>query len=124
MTVELTDMSCPECTSPLQVIYDSPRKQVRTGWACADCGFVASEKAEFREQVPLSEDEEYVLRIEKSLTTADVRDPRDDVIDEFRARATERMAADEVWMLVDPEDGSLVDILAGESDGEDEAGAG
>lgn len=115
MSIELSDVGCPACGHRLQVIYDCPRKQVLVGWACPDCGFVSSEKERFQDRVPLSEDEEYVLRIEQSLTDADVRDGIDHVRDEFRTRAAEEMGDGEVWMLIDPEDGTLVDILADET---------
>ena len=117
MAIELSDVGCPECGHRLQVVYATPRKQVVTGWACPDCGFAAAVKDGFQGKV--SEAEEFVLRIEKSLTTADVHAPRTDVRGEFRARAAESMAEDEVWMLIDPDDGSLVDIIAGEQ-GENE----
>ena len=79
MAIELSDSTCPECGHRLQVIYASTRKQVVTGWACPDCGLVASEKEGFQGKI----------------------------------------SDDEVWMLVDPADGSLVDILAGGEESKD-----
>lgn len=116
MTIELSDRGCPECGHRLQVIYVSERKQVVSGWACSDCGFVASEKQGFQETVDLPQDKEYVVRIEKPLTAADIHDGTSDITDEFRARAEENLSDDEVWMLIDPDDDSLVDIVADETD--------
>ena len=114
MTIELSEKECPDCESQLQVIYVTELKQVVSGWACPDCGFLASKKHGFEGSVPKPKTREYVLRVERPLTSEDVRDPLADVFDEFRARASRDMADDEVWMLLDPADGSLVDIRAGE----------
>jgi rubredoxin len=116
MTIELSDVDCPECGHRLQVIYVSKRKQVVSGWACSECGFVASEKQGFQDSIDLSRDKEYVVRIEKPLTTADIGDCADNIEDEFRARADEKIGNDEVWMLIDPDDDSLVDIVANETE--------
>lgn len=112
MTIELSDVACPECGHRLQVIYVSERKQVVSGRACSDCGFVASEKQGFQDSVDISRDKEYIVRVEKSLSTADIRREFSEITEEFRARATEEVSDDEVWMLIDPDDDSLVDIVA------------
>lgn len=114
MTIERSDVACPECESRLQVIYVSERKQVVSGWACSDCGFVASEKQGFEDTVDISRDKEYILRVEKPLTTGEIRREFVDIEEEFRARAAENMSGEEVWMLIDPDDDSLVDIVADE----------
>lgn len=113
MTIEVSDRPCPECGDDLRVIYVSRLQQVVSGWSCANCGFVESEKQQFRATVPLTEDEDYLIRRLKPLSTADVRDPLGDVEGEFRARATAEMDADEVWMLVDPDSEELVDVVYG-----------
>jgi len=94
------------------VIYVSELEQVVAGWACSDCGFTESAAGE-TDSVPLSEPEEYVLRIERPLTTAEAASGRD-VCEEFRARAESEIAPGEVWQLIDPEDGLVVDVVAGE----------
>ena len=114
MTIETSDVACPDCESILQVIYVTELKQVVSGWACPDCGFIASEREGYYDSVPVSEPQEYLLRIEKPLSSEEVRDPLGAVEDEFRARAASEMADDEVWLLLDPADGSLVDVLAGD----------
>ena len=116
MTIETSDRPCPDCGTALQVIYISERQQVVSGWSCGECGYVESEKHRFRARVPKPERTEYVLRIEKSLTSDDVRDPLGDVESEFRARASAEMDDDEVWLLLDPETGDLVDVVAGDGD--------
>jgi len=113
VTIEVSDRPCPECGEALRVIYVSRLQQVVSGWSCANCGFVESEKQQFRATVPLSEDEDYLVRRLKPLSTADVRDSLGDVEGEFRARATAEMDADEVWMLVDPDSEELVDVVYG-----------
>lgn len=113
MTIEVSDRPCPECGDDLRVIYVSRLQQVVSGWSCANCGFVESEKQQFRATVPLTEDEDYLIRRLKPLSTAEVRDPLGDVEGEFRARATAEMDADEVWMLVDPDSEELVDVVYG-----------
>jgi len=113
VTIEVSDRPCPECGDDLRVIYVSRLQQVVSGWSCANCGFVESEKQQFRATVPLTEDEDYLIRRLKPLSTAEVRDPLGDVEGEFRARATAEMDADEVWMLVDPDSEELVDVVYG-----------
>jgi len=113
MTIEVSDRPCPECGADLRVIYVSQLQQVVSGWSCPTCGFVESEKQQFRATVPLIEDEDYLIRRLKPLSTADVRDPLGDVEGEFRARASAEMDADEVWMLVDPDSEELVDVIYG-----------
>ncbi len=115
MTIELSDESCPDCSEQLQVIYVTELKQVVSGWACPDCGYLASEKHGFEDRVPKPESQEYVLRKESSLSDDDVRTPLGDVVDEFNARASAEMDDDEVWLLIDPDDESLVDIRAGDA---------
>jgi rubredoxin len=122
MTIELSDRACPECGSRLQVIYVTELEQVVSGWACPDCGFLRSEKQGFEDSVPTPEHKEYVLRVEKPLTSDDVRDPLGDVEGEFRARASAAMGEDEVWLLIDPDRETLVDIRVGSDveDGDDD----
>ncbi|MFC7133762.1 MULTISPECIES: DUF5795 family protein [Salinibaculum] len=115
MTIEVSDRPCPDCGEHLQVIYVTELKQVVSGWACPDCGFLASEKHGFEDRVPTPESREYVVRTERPLSSEDVRDPLGDVVDEFRARASAEMADDEVWLLIDPEDETLVDAQVGEN---------
>ena len=119
MTIELSDTPCPDCAETLQVIYVTELKQVVSGWACPACGFLASEKHGFEDSVPQRDDETYILRKESAISTADVRAPLGDVVDEFNARASADMTDDEVWMLIDPEDESLVDIRAGDAVADD-----
>ncbi len=113
MTIEVSDRPCPECETPLHVIYVSRLQQVVSGWSCPDCGYVESEKQGFRATVPQIEDEAYLIRRLKPITSEDVRDPLGDVESEFRARATAEMDPDEVWLLVDPESEDLVDVMYG-----------
>lgn len=113
MTIRVSDRPCPECGADLRVIYVSRLEQVVSGWSCADCGYVESEKQGFRATVPQIEDEAYLIRKLKPLGTDDVRDPLGDVEGEFRARASAEMDPDEVWMLVDPESEKLVDVIFG-----------
>jgi DNA-directed RNA polymerase subunit RPC12/RpoP len=114
MTIQQSDLPCPDCGHPLQVIYVTELEQVVSGWACPECGYLASEKDGFEARVPKPDDREYVLRIEKPLGSNDVRDPLGDVEDEFRARASAEMADDEVWLLIDSEEGTVVDVEAGD----------
>ena len=113
MTIEVSDRPCPECEEPLNVIYISELQQVVSGWSCPACGYVESEKHRFRATVSLLEEEAYLIRKLKPITTEDVRDPLGDVESEFSARATAEMDPDEVWMLVDPDDEELVDVVYG-----------
>lgn len=55
-----------------------------------------------------------MLRVERPLTSDDVRDPLGNVEDEFRALASAEIADDEVWTLIDPEDDSVVDVHSGD----------
>lgn len=114
MTISSSDEDCPECSSTLQVVYVTELEQVVAGWTCPECGFVASKKDRFTDSVAVEEPEELVMRIEKPLSSDDVRDPLGDVQSEFRARASSGMAADELWLLIDPDDGSVVDVMAGD----------
>lgn len=122
MTIEVSDRPCPDCGDPLHVIYISELQQVVSGWSCPECGYVESEKHRYKASVPLIEPEAYLIRRLKPLTTEDVRDPLGDVEGEFRARASAEMDPDEVWMLVDPEDEELVDVIYGQAhrDGEED----
>lgn len=113
MTIRVSDRPCPECGEDLRVIYVSRLEQVVSGWSCPNCGFVESEKQDFRANVPLIEDEEFLIRRLKPFSTADVRDPLGDVESEFQARASDEMDPDEVWMLVDPDGEGLVDVVYG-----------
>lgn len=113
MPVEPSDVSCPDCGRRLQVIYATELRQIVSGYACAGCGFAASQK-EGLASVPLAEPREYLLRIEKPLSADDVRDSVADVREEFRARASESMAPDELWLLIDREEDVVVDLLAGD----------
>lgn len=114
MSIELSDRGCPECGHRLQTVYASELKQVVSRWVCTSCSFSASGDDEF-DRVPVTDSEEYILRIERSLTPDDVRDGRGSIGEEFRALA--QQASDgEVWMLVDPDDDTLVDIVASEND--------
>jgi len=115
MTIQQSDLPCPDCGERLQVIYVTELEQVVSGWACPDCGYLASETEGFEARVPTPEDREYVLRREKPLSREDVRSTLVDVTDEFRARASAEMDDDEVWLLIDPEDGTLVDVEAGDA---------
>jgi hypothetical protein len=42
----------------------------------------------------------------------DVSDPRESISDEFRRRSREQATGRGVWSLVDPADGSIVDLYA------------
>lgn len=77
-------------------------------------GCLASEKQRIEDSVAKPDREEYILRIEKPLSSDDVRDPLADVRDEFRARASSEMADNEVWLLIDPERDSVVDAKVGD----------
>ncbi|MFB6298357.1 MAG: hypothetical protein ABEH56_07540 [Salinirussus sp.] len=113
MPIETSDRPCPECDTPLQVAYVSEREQVVGGWACPDCGFLASGDGETG-SVEFSDGGEpaYVLRVERPLSAADVAEGRDTVREEFRARAS-RAGDGEVWQLLDAADGTLIDVVAG-----------
>jgi hypothetical protein len=115
MPIEQTEVGCPECEGTLQAIYISRRKQVISGMACPSCGFFDTQK-DGRDSVTLSSGNEsqYVMRIERPLDSEDIRSTLGDVPSEFRARARAEMADDELWLLVDPADNSLVDLVAGD----------
>lgn len=114
MTVERSDVGCPACGRTLQIIYATAHQQVVSGYACGHCGFATSAK-HGDQSVAYPRPKEYVLRIEKPLSEEDVSDPLSDVEAEFRERARESIEDDEVWLLIDPDDDSLVDIVAGDS---------
>ncbi len=114
MTIQQSDLPCPDCGHSLQVIYVTELEQVVSGWTCPECGYLASERDDFEARVPQPEEREYVLRIEKRLSSEDVRTPLATVEDEFRARASAEMADDEVWLLIDPDEDTVVDVEAGD----------
>jgi hypothetical protein len=121
MTIEQSDTPCPDCEHPLQVIYVTELKQVVSGWACPDCGYLASEKTGLEGSVPKPEKREYILRVERPLSDDDVRDPLATVEDEFRARARAEMGDDEVWLLIDPSEERVVDARVGDGVGESDS---
>lgn len=114
MTIEQSDRPCPDCEHPLQVIYVTELQQVVSGWACPECGYLASEKDGTEDSVAKPERREYVLRVEKRLDDSDVRTPLATVEDEFRARARAEMDDDEVWLLIDPAEETVVDARVGD----------
>ena len=121
MTIEQSDRPCPDCGHPLQVIYVTELQQVVSGWACPECGYLASEKDGIEGSVPKPEKREVLRRIEKPLSDDDVRDPLASVEDEFRARARAEMSDDEVWLLIDPEKETIVDARVGDDVEESDA---
>jgi len=123
VTIEVSDRPCPECEEPLDVISISELQQIVSGWSCPACGYVESEKHRFRATVPLLEKEASLIRKLKPITTEDVRDRLGNVEGEFSARATAEMDADEVWMLVDPDDEELVEVVCGADHRESEESA-
>jgi uncharacterized Zn finger protein len=112
MTIEQTDIACPDCGTNLQVIYVTELKQSVSGWACPNCGYVASKREGFEDSVEVSE-REYLMRVEKPLKSSDIRDSETTVEDEFRARAA-NMSDDELWLLIDPETDEIVDAVVGD----------
>ena len=114
MTIEQSDRPCPDCDHPLQVIYVTELQQVVSGWACPECGYLASEKEGIEDSVAKPETQEYILRIERPLDDSDVRTPLATVEDEFRARARADMNDDEVWVLIDPDAETVVDARIGD----------
>lgn len=112
MTIEESDIDCPECGATLQAIYVTELAQTVSGWACPECGYVASRRDGYEDQVAVSAEKEYIMRVEKPISTADVRSAFGSVEEEFRERAADP-APDELWLLIDPEDGSIVDLVAG-----------
>jgi rubredoxin len=112
MTIEKTDIACPDCGTDLQVIYVTELKQSVSGWACPNCGYIASSREGYEDSVDVSE-KEYVMRVEKPLTSSDIRDSATTVEDEFRTRAA-NMSEDELWLLIDPETDEIVDAVVGD----------
>jgi len=111
MTIEESDIECPDCGTGLQVIYVTELKQAVSGWACPNCGYVASKRDRYEESVDVSE-KELLMRVEKPIKRSDVRDSLPDIESEFRARA-QRMDEDELWLLIDPETEEVVDAVVG-----------
>jgi len=112
MTIESSDIDCPDCGTGLQVIYVTELKQSVSGWACPNCGYVASKRDQFEDSVDVSE-KELLMRVEKPLSRRDVRDSLSDIESEFRARAA-NMDDDELWLLIDPETEEVVDAVVGD----------
>lgn len=112
MTIEETDIACPDCGTDLHVIYVTELKQSVSGWACPNCGYVASKRDGFEDSADVSE-KEYVLRIEKPLTSSDIRTAASTVEEEFQARAAGH-ADDELWLLIDSDTDEIVDAIVGE----------
>ncbi len=112
MTIESSDIGCPDCGTGLQVIYVTELKQSVSGWACPNCGYVASKRDNFEDSVDVSE-KELLMRVEKPLSRRDVRESLQDIESEFRARAA-NMDEDELWLLIDPETEEVVDAVVGE----------
>jgi rubredoxin len=106
MTIEQTDVDCPDCGTNLQVIYVTELKQSISGWACPNCGYVASNRDGSEESVDVTE-KEYLIRVEKPLKASDTRRPSMSVTEEFRARA-EGSSSDELWLLIDPDSDAVV----------------
>jgi DNA-directed RNA polymerase subunit RPC12/RpoP len=120
MTIEESDIDCPECGTKLQAIYVTELAQTVSGWACPNCGYVASRRDGYEDQVAVAEETEYLMRVERPLSSGDVRPTLDDVEDEFRARASEP-SPEELWLLIDPETGEIVDLVAGAEVFDDES---
>lgn len=112
MTIEQTDIECPDCGTGLQVIYVTELKQAVSGWACPNCGYIASKRDRYEDSVDVSE-KELLMRVEKPIKRSDVRQSAEDIQGEFRARA-EQMDEDELWLLIDPETEEVVDAVVGE----------
>lgn len=112
MTIEETDVDCPECGANLQAIYVTELAQTVSGWACPSCGYVASKRDGYEDQVTVSGEKEYLMRVERPISTDEIRSSLSTIEDEFRARASDP-APEELWLLIDPEDGSVVDLVAG-----------
>ena len=113
MTIEESDIDCPECGTKLQAVYVTELAQAISGWACPNCGYVASKRDGYEESVEVSETA-YLMRVEKPLTSGDIRDSAATVEDEFRARAA-NMDDDELWLLIDPETEEIVDAAVGDA---------
>lgn len=112
MTIEESDIPCPDCGTGLQVIYVTELKQTVSGWACPNCGYIASKREQFEDSVDVSE-KELLMRVEKPLSRRDVRESLPDIAAEFRERA-KHMDDDELWLLIDPETEEVVDAVVGE----------
>ncbi|MXR51348.1 hypothetical protein GRX03_06975 [Halovenus sp. WSH3] len=112
MTIEQSDIACPDCGTNLQIIYVTELKQSVSGWACPNCGYIASKREGYEDSVDVSE-KEYLMRIEKPLASSDIRPPATSVEEEFRARADD-IADDELWLLIDPETDEIVDAVVGD----------
>lgn len=112
MTIEESDADCPECGAKLHVIYVTELKQTVSGWACPNCGYVASERDGYEDSVDVSE-KEYLLRVEKPIKRSDVRRSLGSIEEEFRERSR-NMDEDELWLLIDPESGEVVDAVVGD----------
>lgn len=113
MTIEETDIECPDCGTGLQVIYVTELKQSVSGWACPNCGYVASKREGFEDSVDVTDEKEYLLRVEKPLASSDIRDSVTTIEEEFRERA-KHMEDDELWLLIDPEENEVVDAAVGD----------
>ncbi len=112
MTIEESDIDCPDCGTGLQVIYVTELKQAVSGWACPNCGYIASKRDQFEDRVDVSE-KELIMRVEKPISRRDVRKSLSGIQAEFRERA-KHMDDDELWLLIDPETEEVVDAVIGE----------
>lgn len=112
MTIEESDIDCPECGVGLQVIYATELKQSVSGWACPNCGYIASKRDGYEDSVEVAE-KEYLLRVEKPIRRSDIRNSADSIEAEFRERA-KQMAEDELWLLIDPDEDEVVDAVVGD----------
>lgn len=113
MTIEETDTACPECGTNLHVIYVTELQQAVSGWACPNCGYLASKRDGYEDSVEVTNEKEYLLRVEKPISSSDIRSSAANVEEEFRERAR-GMDEDELWLLIDPEDDSIVDAVVGD----------
>ena len=113
MTIEESETGCPDCGTNLHVIYVTELKQAVSGWACPNCGYLASKRDGYEDSVDVTNEKEYLLRVEKPLSSGDIRRSATTVEEEFRARAR-NMDEDELWLLIDPEDGDIVDAVVGD----------
>ena len=113
MTIEESDVDCPECGAKLQAIYVTELAQTVSGWACPECGYVASRRDGYEDQIAVSEDKEYIMRVEKPISTDEVRSSLSSIEEEFQARAADP-ASDELWLLIDPETDEIVDAVVGD----------
>lgn len=113
MTIEQSDVACPDCGTNLQVIYVTELKQSVSGWACPNCGYIASKREGYEDSVEVSE-KEYLMRVEKPLSSSNIRESATSVEEEFRARAA-NMDEDELWLLIDPDTEEIVDAVVGDA---------